>query len=67
MLLATVADFQSKDITVVPESYRELNQMDRIIEALGLLGGHLPSVDEKTLARYYTIPDGEIVIPVHCL
>ena len=53
MLLATVADAHRNGIKVVRESYPQLNQQDRIIEALGLLGEHLPSVDEKTLSRYY--------------
>jgi hypothetical protein len=53
-MLATVADGPRNGIRVVPESYPEINQRDRIIEALGLWGGHLPSVDEETLFRYYT-------------
>ena len=67
MLLATVADAPRNDIKVISKSYQELNQEDRIIEALGLLGEQLPSVDEDTLSRYYAYLNGEIIIPVHCL
>ena len=54
MLLATVADAHRNGVKVVPKSCPELSsQKDRIIEALGLLGEQLPSVDEQTLFRYY--------------
>ena len=63
MLLATVADAHGNGIQVVSESYQELNQEDRIIEALGLLGEHLPSVDEETLSRYYTYLTARLSFP----
>jgi hypothetical protein len=63
MLLATVADAHRNGITVVPESCPELNQKDRIIEALGPLGEHLPSVDEETLSRYYTYLTARLSFP----
>jgi len=63
MLLATVADAHRSGIQVVSESYQELNQKDRIIEALGLLGEQLPSVDEDTLSRYYTYLTARLSFP----
>ena len=63
MLLATVADAHRNDIKVVPESYPELCQKDRIIEALGPLGEHLPSVDEETLSRYYNYLSARMSFP----
>ena len=63
MLLATVADAHRNGIKVVPQSRPELNQKDRIIEALGLLGEHLPSVDEETLSRYYTYLTTRLLFP----
>ena len=53
MLLATVADARRNGIRVVPESGPRHDQRDQISEALGPLEGHLPSVDEETLSRYY--------------
>jgi hypothetical protein len=63
MLLATVVDAHRNGIAVVHESCHELDQKDRIIEALGLLGEHLPSVDEETLARYYTYLTARMSFP----
>ena len=63
MLLATVADAHRNSIQVVSESYQELNQKDRIIEALGQLGEQLPSVDEDTLSRYYTYLTARLSFP----
>ncbi len=53
MLLATVADTHWNGLEVVAGSNARHDQRDRIIEALGPLEGHLPSVDEETLSRYY--------------
>ena len=53
MQLPAVADARRNGIKVVPKSYQKIDQRDRIVEAIGL-GGHLPRVDEETLARYYT-------------
>ena len=61
--LATVADAHRNGIKVVPESCPKLNQKDRIIEALGLLGEHLPSVDEETLSRYYKYLTARLSFP----
>ncbi|MGD0899309.1 MAG: calcium-binding protein [Thermoguttaceae bacterium] len=52
-LLATFADVHWNGLKVVAESPPEPAQRDRILEALGALGEHLPSVDEETLSRYY--------------
>ena len=53
MPLATVADTHWNGLKVVAESWSDHDQRERILEALGRLGEHLPSVDEKTLSRYY--------------
>jgi len=63
MQLTTVVDAHRNGIQVVHESCRELNQKDRIVEALGLLGEHLPSVDEETLSRYYTYLTARLSFP----
>ena len=52
MLLATVADAHRNDIKIVNESFPQLNQQDRIIEALGS-ARHIPRVHKETLSRYY--------------
>jgi hypothetical protein len=52
LLLDTIAGAHWNRITVVPKSSPELNQRDRIIEALGS-GSHIPKVDEEPLSRYY--------------
>lgn len=51
MLLTIVADAHRNGVKVVPGSYPELDQKDRIIEALGSVS-HIPRVDEESLARY---------------
>ena len=53
MPLDTVPVARRDGIKVVPESYPELNQRDRIIEAIGPLRDHLV-INERTLSRYYT-------------
>jgi len=53
LLLATVADAHRDGLKVVTKSCRKPDQRERIIEALGPLGEHLPGVDEETLSRYY--------------
>jgi hypothetical protein len=63
MLLATVADAHRNGIKVVHESCPELNQEDRIFQALGLLGEHLPSVNEETLFRYYKYLSARLSFP----
>ena len=63
MLLATVADAHRNGIKALPDSCPKLNQKDRIIEALGLLGEHLPSVDEETLSRYYKYLTARLSFP----
>ncbi|MGA2065531.1 MAG: calcium-binding protein [Thermoguttaceae bacterium] len=52
-LLATVCDAHWNGFGVLAESRSVPEQRDRIIEALGSLGGHSPSVDDETLSRYY--------------
>ena len=53
LLLAVVADAHWNGLQVVTKSRPRHDQRDRIIEALGPLGGYWPTVDEKNLARYY--------------
>ena len=48
---------------VVPKSYQKIDQRDRIVEALGLLGEYLPRVDEESLARYYTYLTARLSFP----
>jgi hypothetical protein len=52
MQLATVVDAQRKGVTVLHESYPELGQKDRIIEAVGS-AGHIPRAGEESVSRYY--------------
>jgi hypothetical protein len=52
MLLATTAVAHWNGIKVVPESCHELNQKDRIIEALCSVS-HIPRVSEDSLSMYY--------------
>jgi hypothetical protein len=62
-LLATIADGDWHGVTVVDESCQTPNQRDRILEALGPLRGYLPSVDEKTLSRYYNYLTARLSFP----
>jgi hypothetical protein len=60
LLLASTADaYYWNGLKVVAESCPQLNQKDRIIEALGPLNGQLPNVDEETLTRYYKAARGK--------
>ncbi len=63
MLLATVADTHWNGLEIVAESNARHDQRDRIIEALGPREGHLPSVDEETLARYYKYLSARMSFP----
>ena len=63
LLLATIADAHWNGMKVVTESCPEPDQRDRIIEALGPLGEHLPSVDEETLSRYYKYLTARLSFP----
>jgi hypothetical protein len=63
LLLATVPDADWHGLKVVTQSCRKPDQRDRIIEALGPLGEHLPSVDEKTLSRYYKYLTARLSLP----
>ena len=62
-LLATVAEGDWNGLTVVTERQPEPDQRDRIVEALGPLGEHLPSVDEETLSRYYKYLTARLSFP----
>ena len=62
MLLAT-ADTHWSGLKAVAESYRKSDQKHRIIEALGLLGEHLPSVGEETHSRYYEYLSANLLLP----
>jgi hypothetical protein len=63
MLLTTIADAHWNGLAVVAESCPEHGQRDRILAALGPLGRHLPSVDEKTLSRYYKYLTARLLFP----
>jgi hypothetical protein len=63
LLLTSVADAPWSGLEVVHESCLELNQHDRIIEALGAWGEHLPRVDEETLSRYYQYLSARLSFP----
>jgi hypothetical protein len=63
MPLATVVDAHRSGIQVIHKSCPEIKQKDRIIEALGLLGEHLPSIDEETLSRYYKYLTAKLSFP----
>ena len=52
MYLPTALDAHRNDITVVRESCPQLDQADRIVEALGSVS-HIPRVQEEPLVRYY--------------
>jgi hypothetical protein len=62
MGLATTAAAHWNDVKVVPESYPELKQKNRIIEALGSVG-RIPRVGEEPLARYYTYLTARLLLP----
>jgi hypothetical protein len=63
LLLAITADARWNGLKVVSESYPKSDQKDRIIEALGPLGEHLPSVDEETLSSYYKYLTARLSFP----
>jgi hypothetical protein len=64
LLLATTSDAHYwNGLNVVAESCPQLNQRDRIIEALGPLEGHFPGVDEETLSRYYKYLTARLSFP----
>ena len=63
LLLATTADARWNGLKVFAESPPEPDQRDRIIEALGPLEEHWPSVDEVTLSRYYTYLTARLSFP----
>jgi hypothetical protein len=63
MLLLASAETHWSDLKVVDELCRKSDQKHRIMEALGLLGGHLPSVDEETHSRYYEYLSANLVLP----
>jgi hypothetical protein len=63
LLLATDADAHWNGLQVVSQSYPKHEQRDRIIEALGPLEEHLPSVDEETLSRYYKYLTASLSFP----
>jgi hypothetical protein len=62
-MLATVTNVHENCLEVVAESNARHHQMDRIIEALGALGEHLPKVDEETLSRYYNYLSARMSFP----
>ena len=61
-MLATVADTHWNRLAVA-ESCPEHDRRDRIVEALGPLGKHSPSVDEETLSRYYKYLSARMLFP----
>jgi hypothetical protein len=62
-MLATVTNVHGNCLEVVAESNARLDQRDRIIEALGILGEHLPNVDEESLSRYYNYLSARMSFP----
>jgi hypothetical protein len=62
-MLATVTEVHGNCLKVVAESDARHDQRDRIIEALGVLGEHLPNVDEETLSRYYNYLSARMSFP----
>jgi len=62
MLLAN-AETHWSGLKVVAQSYRKPDQKQRIIEALGLSGRHLPSVDDETHSRYYEYLSANLLLP----
>ena len=62
LLLATTTDVWN-DLEVAAEPCPELDQRGRILEALGPLGEHLPSVDEETLSRYHKFLAARLSFP----
>jgi hypothetical protein len=63
LLLDTIADAHWNGLKVFAESCPEHDQRDRIIEALGPLSEHVPSVGEETLARYYQYLTARLSFP----
>ena len=63
LLLSTTAEAQWNDLKVVTESCPRYDQRDRISEALGPPGEHLPSVAEETLFRYYKYLSSRMSFP----
>jgi len=63
LLLTTTADVHWNGLKVVTEPCPELDQRDRILEALGPLGEHLPSLGEETLFRYYEYLSARLSFP----
>ena len=62
MGLATIAVAHWNCTKVVPDSCHELNQKERIIEALGSVS-HIPRVGEEPLARYYKYLAARLSLP----
>jgi len=63
MQFATIAEAHWNSIKVVHESCPQLNQKDRIIEALGAWGEHSPRVDGETLSKYYEYLSARLSFP----
>ena len=61
-LVATTADSHWNGLKVVTEPRPELDQKDRIIEALGS-GNPIPRVGEETLVRYYEYLSANLSFP----
>ena len=63
LLLSTTAEAQGNDLKVVTEYCPRYDQRDRISEALGPPGEHLPSVAEETLFKYYKYLSSRMSFP----
>ena len=63
MQFATIAEAHWNSIKVVHEFCPQLNQKDRIIEALGSWGEDSPRVDEETLSKYYQYLSARLSFP----
>ena len=62
LLLATTADAYCNSLKLITEPCPELDQKDRIMEALGL-GNPIPWVDEETHTRYYEYLSANLSFP----
>ena len=62
MLLATTANVRWNGLKVVYEPSSELDQRERILEALGPVSD-IPRVDEQPLSRYYKYLSEHLCLP----
>ena len=63
MLLLDTAETHGSGLEFLAESCRRSDRKYRIIEALGLLGEDVPSVDEEMHSRYYEYLAANLSLP----